>query len=55
MTLIGNLNVIEVWGREQWSTRQPELDAQATEIASRLSESGTADGRTGSRDTSFLT
>ena len=37
VTLIGNLNLIEVWGREQWDTRQPELDAQANEIAKRLS------------------
>ena len=29
VTLIGNLNLIEIWGREQWSKRQPELDAQA--------------------------
>ena len=38
VTLIGNLNLIEVWGREQWSKRQPELDAQANEIAKRLSK-----------------
>ena len=38
VTLIGNLNLIEIWGREQWSKRQPELDAQANEIAKRLSK-----------------
>jgi MraZ protein len=38
VSLIGNLNVIEVWTRARWAKRQPELDAQATEIARRLSQ-----------------
>ena len=38
VTLIGNLNLIEVWAREAWAKRQPELDAQAADIAKRLSE-----------------
>ena len=37
VSLIGNLDVIEVWDRERWAKRQPELDAQAAEIARRLS------------------
>jgi MraZ protein len=37
VSLIGNLNVIEVWDRALWGKRQPELDAQAGEIARRLS------------------
>jgi len=45
VTLIGNLNVIEVWGREQWAKRQPELDAQANEIAKRLSRRDRESGR----------
>jgi len=45
VTLIGNLNLIEVWGRQQWSKRQPELDAQANEIAKRLSKRDREGGR----------
>ena len=45
VTLIGNLNLIEIWGREQWGKRQPELDAQAADIAKRLSERSREGGR----------
>ena len=38
VSLIGHLTVIEVWSREHWAKRQPELDAQASEIARRLSQ-----------------
>ena len=54
VTLIGNLNLIEVWGREQWSKRQPELDAQANEIARRLSRARPR-GQARVGDTSFST
>ena len=33
VALIGNLDSIEVWDREHWAKRQPELDARP-EIAS---------------------
>jgi MraZ protein len=36
VTLIGNLDSIEVWDRELWARRQPELDEQASQIARRL-------------------
>src|SRR4051812_7024591 len=37
ISLIGNLNLIELWDRAAWAKRQPELDAQAADIAKRLS------------------
>jgi MraZ protein len=40
VTLIGNLDSIEVWDRERWRSLEPELDDQATEMARRLSQRG---------------